>query len=79
MVFLETFWHLTQLNINIFQCDQVYSFSTIKLHILCLLYVNFSLNVDYMAKNRKNCTKSAIYQFATFTQLQSLKKLVDKS
>ena len=28
-----------------------------------------------MAKNPKNCTKSAISQFVTFTQLQSLKKL----
>ena len=33
--------------------DKVYLFSTIELHILCLVQLNIFLNVDFMAKNPK--------------------------
>ena len=56
-----------------FQWDQVYLFSTINIHIRCLFRLNISLNVDFMAKKPQKCTKSAISQFETFTQLQSPK------
>ena len=39
--------------------------SIYNLHIIFLFQLNISLNVDFMAKK---CTKSAIPQFAIFTQ-----------
>ena len=68
------FWHITLPNINIFnEVTKLYSLSTIKLHVLVV--IQFLFKCGFNGQNHKNCTKSAIPQFATFTQLQSLKKL----
>ena len=40
-------------------------FSTINIHICCLFRLTMSLNVDFMAKKTKKCTKSDISQFET--------------
>ena len=54
------FWPITQPNINIFNdCTKIIRsvLSNDIVHILCLFYVNYSLDVDFMVNKPSKCTK----------------------
>ena len=61
---LEIFWPITWPNIKIFNL-----FSTINLHILCFS-AQYLFKCGYYGQKPPKCTKSAISQCATFTQLK---------
>ena len=66
---LETFWLISRPNINIFQWNQVYSFSTTKLHIICLFHLKISLNVDFMVEKPLKIYKIGHISVCNFCQI----------
>ena len=68
------FWPINWPNINIFQGNQLYSFSTINLHNLCVFQLNISLNVDLMAKKPQKVHKIGHISVCNFYPIVVTKK-----
>ena len=77
LVFLANVWPTTWPNLSIFQWDQVYSITTIKLPTYHFKVLAKYLNKCgfYIQKNLKNVTKSAISPVALFVLSRSVKSI----